>query len=149
MNANATTGSDGRQSYSLNGGDGFRVGEVGHAGDAGNFANIVKFNFSEAANAGELSQRGGRGQNLILLLNDVGLPVADAPKINIELLKMGEVTYSDSFTPRCTKPRFIGAKFTFDGVTATAVVGKGISFYLYGGKTYRSASACKRAIKAR
>ena len=148
--ANAVTDSSGRVSYSVNSGDGFRVGLGGHASVDIDYAEVVDFNFSEEVKVSMLAMEGGRLKNLHLMLCDLGV-ISDSSghHLTINLLKMGKVKRNKDGDRYCPNPRFIGAEVKVGGDAVKVVVGSGVSFYIHRGAVYRSSAVVKRVIKKR
>ena len=147
---NARTDASGNVPYFINGGEGFKVGLTGHADGGINYADVVKFNFSESANLKKFAREGGKLKNLYLMLCDVGVISEKFDDVVVEVLKMGKVKKAKKTNDRyCSRPRFIGVNFCIDGAEAQAVVGSGVSFYIFKGEVYRSSSAVKKAMDSK
>lgn len=148
--ANAVTGNSGNIPYFVNGDDGFRVGVSGHSDGGVDYADLVNFNFSQSVNAGSFAREGGKLRNLYLMLCDIGVISESFDNVVVDLLKMGKVKRAKKTNEEyCVKPRFIGVNFCIEGKDAQAVVGSGVSFYIFNGNVYRSSSAVKKAMKSK
>jgi len=148
--ANAITGNSGNIPYFINGDDGFRVGVSGHSDGGADYADLVNFNFSQSVNARSFAREGGRLKNLYLMLCDIGLISEGFDDVIVDLLKMGTVKRAKKTSDQyCSNPRFIGVSFCIGGKEAQAVVGSGVSFYIFNGNVYRSSSAVKKAMNSK
>ena len=148
--ANAVTGNSGNIPYFVNGDDGFRVGVSGHSDGGVDYADLVDFNFSQSVNVGDFAREGGKLKNLYLMLCDIGLISEGFDDVVVDLLKMGAVKRAKKTNEEyCSNPRFIGVNFCIGGKDAQAVVGSGVSFYIFNGNVYRSSSAVKKAMSSK